>query len=258
MQKLVGSKNIQTIYNDLRSLKERGFVDCIVYGGVTKSGTMHKLHYLTTKGAGVVAEVLGIELSKVKYPKSTNTLVKNDFFHRIFTIDAMISFDSWSDDFDRDVLFFDVYFDKVGSQRGGSVGTLRTKTRVQTGPDTYIDPDGIFAYTGGDDKERLFALEVANGVDTKRIVKQLREVVFASYQGFIAEKHKIKATAKILIIFEHESTLQAVISRVASDEYLNRFEGLKEYVFVGTHSQVSQDWRGSWRNIEGKAVKPFG
>lgn len=256
MQKLIGNKNIQTIYNDLRTLKERGFVNCVVYGGVTKSGTMHKLYYLTAKGAKVVAEIMRVGLDKVKYPKSTNTLVKNDYFHRIFTIDAMISFDLWTEDFDRDVLFFDVYFDKVGSQRGGSVGTLQTKTRIKIGEDSYIDPDGIFAYRTiqGD---KLFVLEVANGVDTKRIVKQLKNVVFASYEGIISEKYGVKTTPKVLLIFEHESTLQAVVSRVANDEYLNRFEELKNYVFISTHAQVSQDWRDSWRNIEGEATRPF-
>jgi len=54
---------------------------------------MQKLHYLTRKGALTLADINRIETSQIKYPKSTNTLVKNDFFHRITTIDLMIAYE---------------------------------------------------------------------------------------------------------------------------------------------------------------------
>lgn len=95
MWKGIGNKSLQVIYEDVRMLKEKGLLGSITYGGVSRTGTMQKLHYLTRKGAVIVAETEGIGLEQVKFPKSTNTLVKNDFLHRIATIDLMIAFDQW-------------------------------------------------------------------------------------------------------------------------------------------------------------------
>jgi hypothetical protein len=74
---------------------------------------MHKLHYLTHKGAIIVADITNLGLDNIKYPKSTNTLVKNDFLHRITTIDLRIAYEEWICNTQFDPLFFDVYFDKV-------------------------------------------------------------------------------------------------------------------------------------------------
>lgn len=249
--RLVGNKNIQTIYNDLKVLRDRGFVDCIVYGGVSRSGTMAKLNYLTSKGAKVTADIEGIHLDEVKYPKSTNTLVKNDFFHRIFTIDLMIAFDEWIETTEHQRVFFDVYFDKTGSQRKQEEGSLKGKTRVETGKNLFIDPDGIFLFRTKQ-KYELCLLEVANGLDSKRILQQIRNVVFASYQGLVSEKYQIQTTPRILIAFEMESTMQAVMKRVRADEYLENFEELEKYLFFGLQSLVKNKWTDGWLDMAGK------
>lgn len=249
--RLVGNKNIQTIYNDVRMLKERGFLDSIIYGGVSRSGTLAKLHYLTTKGAKIVAEIEGGELDDVKYPKSTNTLVKNDFFHRIYTIDLMIAFDEWISGTHYETTFFDVYFDKVGSQRKQGQGALTGKTRVAIGSNSFIDPDAIFSYRTKQ-KQVLCILEVANGVDSKRILQQIRAGVFASYDGRVSEKYGIKVMPKILVAFEKESTLQAVAQRLHTDEYLGDFEGLENYLFFALQSNAKERWDTSWKDTTGK------
>lgn len=141
---------------------------------------MQKLHYLTPKGATTVADFLRVDLEGVKYPKSTNTLVKNDFVHRIKTIDLRIAYDEWIANTLFEPLFFDTYFDSVGSQKKQESGFLKSKTRVDLSNGDFIDPDALFGY---DDTEgvRLFVLEVANGHDTQRIVKQIKNVVFGVY-----------------------------------------------------------------------------
>jgi hypothetical protein len=248
--KLVGNKSLHVIYNDLKVLKERGFSDYIVYGGVSRSGTMAKLHYLTSKGARVTADIEGVSIDQVKYPKSTNTLVKNDFFHRIFTIDMMIAFDKWIAGTEHEPIFFDVYFDKTGSQRKQEEGALKGKTRVEIGKNNFIDPDGIFLYRTNQ-KDELRILEVANGLDSKRIMQQIRNVVFASYQGYVSEKYKVLTTPKILIAFEKDSTMQAVISRIRVDNYLDSFENLNDYLFFALQSEAKETWSDGWKDISG-------
>ena len=251
--KLVGNKSLHVIYNDLKVLKERGFSDCIVYGGVSRSGTMAKLHYLTSKGARVTADIEGINIEQVKHPKSTNTLVKNDFFHRIFTIDMMIAFDGWIAGTEYEVIFFDVYFDKTGSQRKQDDGALKGKTRVEIGKNNFIDPDGIFLYRTKQ-KNELRILEVANGLDSKRIIQQIKNVVFASYQGHISEKYKVRTTPKILIAFEQPSTMQAVMKRLRTDDYLGDFESLDNYLFFALQSEARENWAESWQDISGNTA----
>lgn len=254
--KLIGNKSLQTIYNDLRVLKERGFVDCIVYGGVSRSGTMAKLYYLTTKGANVCADMEGINADQVKFPKSTNTLVKNDFFHRIYTIDLMISLHHWLNQTDKDLMFLDVYFDKTGSQRKQNEGALKGKTRVNIGNDSFIDPDMIFMYRTKQ-KESLFVLEVANGLDSKRIVQQIKNVVVASYQGHVSEKYGLRTTPKVLVAFEHEGTMKAVMGRVKTDEYLENFDELEEYLFFTLQEKTKGNWLDGWATLSNTSKSIF-
>ena len=251
--KLIGNKNLQTIYNDLRTLRERGFVDCIVYGGVSKSGTMEKLNYLTSKGAKVTAEIDGKNIDQVRHPKSTNTLVKNDFFHRIYTIDLMIAFDAWAEKNEHETIFFDTYFHKTGSQRKQNDGPLKGKTRVEIGSNNFIDPDGIFLFRT-QQKEHLQILEVANGLDSKRIIQQIRNVVYASYQGYVSEKYKVKTGPKILIAFERESTMKAVIQRIGLDEYLRNFDDLSKYLFFALQEDARDGWEECWHDVAGNKV----
>ncbi|GEM_PF-4266585 len=93
----------------------------------------------------------------------------------------MIAFDEWVNTTKHVKLFFDVYFDTVGSQRDKSKGTLKRMTRVDLDLENFIDPDGIFAYQD-DLVVRLFTLEVANGQDSKRVIEQIKKNLFASYK----------------------------------------------------------------------------
>lgn len=196
---------------------------------------MQKLHYLTRKGAAIVAESEGIELESVKYPKSTNTLVKNDFLHRIATIDLMIAFDERIDKMGYEKLFFDVYFDMVGSQRKQAESALKSKTRIQLDDRQFIDPDGIFAFEDGNGV-RLFVLEVANGHDSKRVLEQIRRNLIASYKGLVGDKYGIAQTATLLVVFDRPELLKGTMQRVVSDEQLKWFEGVERYLFLGLQS----------------------
>lgn len=245
------------IYEDARALREKGLIGSIVYGGVSRTGTMQKLHYLTRKGAVVLAEAEGIEMDTVKYPKSTNTLVKNDFSHRIATISMMIAFDKRLGSTTYEKLFFDVYFDMVGSQRKQVESALRSKTRMQLDEQHFIDPDGIFAFEG-DGGARLFVLEVANGHDTKRVVEQIRRNLFASYTGLVGDKYGIKQTATVFVVFDRQELMKGTIKRVIADPQLQKFEGIDKYLFFGLQQEVKNGWASHRANIYGEHVDIFG
>jgi hypothetical protein len=257
MRRGIGNRSLQVIYEDVRTLRGKGLLGSITYGGVSRTGTMQKLHYLSRKGAAVVAETEGIGLEQVKFPKSTNTLVKNDFLHRIATIDLMISFDHWINGTGHDKLFFEVYFDTVGSQRDKSEGALRSKTRLDLDRQHFIDPDGILAYQT-DTATRLFVLEVANGQDSKRVVEQIARNLFASYKGLVGDKYLIPQTATLLVVFDRPELLKGTLQRVASDPQLRRFEGMDKYLFFNLQ-QSARDNRATNRvNVHGEEERIFG
>jgi len=255
--RLIQNKNLQSIYNDLRKIKDREFIDAVVYGGVSKSGTMHKLHYLTKKGAQVVADMESMALELVKFPKSTNTLVKNDFHHRIQTIDLHIGYNEWITHSGATVLFQDIYFDKTGAQRNPNDGFLKGKTRISLTETSYIDPDGIFGHITKENVPEIFVLEVANGQNTERILSQIQNVLYACYRGHIANKYEIKTTPRLLVSFEHPSTLQSLLARFKKDTYLSRFEGVENYIFFGIHAETTVDFARSWKSLSGHSPALF-
>ena len=209
---------------------------------------MHKLNFLTPKGATIVADIMGCELDKIKFPKSTNTLVKNDFLHRISTIDLQIAYDERIATTIFEPLFFDVYFDKIGAQRAQTKGILKSITRIDLPNGQFIDPDALFCY---DDTEgvRLFVLEVANGYDTQRIVKQISNVVFGVYSGAVAEKYGFKTTPRILIALEYSTTQNAVMEQIRQDDYLTHFNKLTNYLFFSTIEAAKQNRANNRINI---------
>ncbi len=251
--RLIKNKNLQSIYNELRILKAKEFIDAVVYGGVSRSGTMHKLHYLTRKGAQVVADMESMALELVKFPKSTNTLVKNDFHHRIQTIDLHIGYNEWLTLSGATVLFQDIYFDKTGAQRNQNDGFLKGKTRIGLSENSYIDPDGIFGHITKENIPELFVLEVANGHNTERILSQIQNVLYACYRGHIANKYEIKTTPKVLVSLEYPATLQALLARFKKDTYLARFEGVENYIFFGIHAETTKDFARSWKSLSGNS-----
>ncbi len=225
------------MYKGVRWLREKGLLGSIIYGGVSRSGTMQQLHYLNRKGAAIVAESESVALDGVKFPKSTNTLVKNDFLHRIATIDLIISFDHWIRRTGHEKLFFDVYFDTLGSQRDKTEGALRGRTRLDLDRQHFIAPDGIFAFK---DKSstRLFLLEVVNEMDSKSVVEQIGKNLFASYKGLVGDKYHIPQTATLLVVFQHPELLKSTLQRIAAEPHLRRFERIEQYLFFGLQAHI--------------------
>lgn len=170
-------------------------------------------------------------MEQIKYPKATNTLVKNDFLHRIHTLDLMIAYNKWIDTAGHHKLFFDVYFDTNGSQRDQKNGALRSKTRIEMGNQGFIDPDGIFAFEQ-QDMCRVFVLEMANGFDTRRIVEQIRKNLMASYNGLVGDKYGLPHTATLLVVVEYDTMLKNVLQRVKEEMFLQKFDGLERYIFL--------------------------
>ncbi len=203
-----------------------------------------------------MAGIEQLDLEQIKYPKATNTLVKNDFLHRIHTLDLMIAYDKWIDTAGYNKLFFDVYFDTNGSQRDQKNGALRSKTRIEMGNQGFIDPDGIFAFEQ-QDMCRIFVLEMANGFDTKRIVEQIKKNLMASYNGLVGDKYGLPHTATLLVVVEYDTMLKNVLHRIKEELFFQKFNGLERYLFLGFHQTLMDSWASSWFDVNGNLAPIF-
>ena len=245
----VAKKN-PSLQNNLTILREKKLINRYSFATVPTKGRMEDLYFLTEKGAKIVAENLDTPLDSIRYPNRSTTEFKNDYNHRVATVSTMISFVLWAENQGYEIDFFDTYYDKVGSQRKSETG-VQSKTRLDLPNQTNISPDAIIKYDGND-KSYLFCIEVYNGKDTKRVIEQLRKLSYATFEGIPSKKYDHPKGNRNLILFEHESYIQATIDRIKQDPYLSQFEGLERFFYFKSIEAVKNDFGRSWRDLEGK------
>lgn len=247
----IGTKKNGTLHNNLMLLRDKKLLNR--YGfSVTPmiGGRLEDIYFLTEKGAKIVAENLDITLDLIRYPNRSTTEFKNDYNHRVATVSTMISFVLWAENQGYEIDFFDTYYDKVGSQRKSETG-IQSKTRLDLPNETNISPDAIIKYDHKD-KSYLFCIEVYNGKDTKRVIEQLRKLSYATFEGIPSKKYGHNKGNRNLIVFEHESYIQATIDRIKQDPYLSQFEGLERFFYFKSIEATKNDFGGSWRDLGGK------
>ena len=243
------------IKTGLQDLREQGLIRHAQYSAVIKKkGSSERIHFLKPKGAKILLESrLELLTSEIKYPKSTNSLFRNDYFHRISTINSQISCIQWLNDNNCRLSFFDRYFDKTGSQRSqDTTGLLSGVTRLLFSDGTHIEPDAIFGYRNGQDKPYLYILEVFNGNDTKRVVQQLTKASQAIIEGLAGDKYHMPVATRLLATFENESNMKAVIERLSQDENF-QFDGIDKFFFFALAETIKEDF-GVWLNLKGQGV----
>jgi len=207
----------------LKRLREGGrpYIARIEFGTHPREGRLEDFYYLKRKAKKALIEDLQIPENKIQLPIGTSTLFYNDYFHRKFTIDCQIATYQAAEEKGWEVVFFERYFDKTGSNRRGD--TSRAKTRIDMNDGNYLIADGVFMLQTEVEKE-LYCLEMYNGKDTKRVHNQLRQYVQALAGGSPSIKYDHKSAdgsryrgCRVLSVFEYESCMDAVIERVEKD-----------------------------------------
>lgn len=253
IRKIFNIGHRQQVYKNVGELRDKKLVSDVIYGAVGRVGTTTKLYFLTIKGVNILTDLH--DIGEIKYPKSTSTLFKNDFFHRIHTIDSIISYDKWIEQSTNIRLFFEVYFDSIGSQKSPILKNT-SKTHIKLNENTGITPDCIFAYEDVQDNKRLFVLEISNGRDTGRTTQQIKNNLIAMYKGIISKKYNIEEMPTLLVIFENESHKNGVQKAIQKAGFLETFEDCDKYLFFALHSQIIDDWN-SWENIYNQKIRLF-
>lgn len=235
-------QNKRNLSRNVKSLRDRGLLETKNYGFTPGQGRVENIHFLSKKGKKLLEEDFGLEAKDIKIPLNKN-LFSQDYFHRKSTIDFQIHLDLWAKNNEASVAFFDTYFDKIGNNR--TKKNLRAKTKIDLQGDSYMIPDGVFLLELPDTSTELYLLEVYNGKDTGRTVKQLMKHVEAIELGSTNEKYEFMNAYRVLSVFEYPSMMQSVQERIAEDDY---FAHMKEHLYFKSleeinYTNILEEWQ---------------
>lgn len=220
----------------------RKLVDFAEFGTLPKIGRLPRVYYLTHRGAKYLAEAWRADQKEINYPKGVK-LFSRDYFHRAATIDFHVELRLFAEKHGIEVEFFHTYFDTKGANRNTEpADRLERLTKVPM-KDGFFIPDGVFAVRAPDGKRYLFALEIYNGIDTKRVHQQLIKHLECLREGAITELYGFETANRVLCVFETESALQAAERRLADDEV---FSGAKQHFSFSTLPRIREDFAAGW------------
>jgi len=246
----IGTTQYQYLWKQVMSIRDRKnpLVGCHSFGiPQPQKGKVESMYYLTPLGKRILIEDFEF-IDRIKMPIG-KTAAYRDYFHRKYTIDFQIALDKWANENGVIIPYFDTYFDKVGNNRKDK--SLRAKTKIGEGDNDYFIPDGVFDVTI-EDVKRFYLFEMYNGVDTGRTIKQLTKHAHALVERKTHTKYKLdrKKSYNIVLVFEFDSMMKAVIKRISSDE---RFKFIEKYFLCKSLDQVrAGDFYNNWTTLSGK------
>jgi hypothetical protein len=240
----------QTVWEYSKYLSDLGFINKSNYGiGNAKQGRLSSILHLTNKGAKFLLEHTELEEHEVKHPSRNSIILTNDYFHRLNSVQTHISYDQFIKTHGYESLALHTYYDKgTGSQRSIKQ-KFQSATRLDFSDGTHIEPDLIAWYQKPDKKRLLFCIEVYNGHDTKRVITQLYKLLKATQLGLAPIRYGHDKDNRVLVIFEHESNMQAVLKKLSATTLP---DGVERYLFFNLIERVSTDFGYKWLDLNYK------
>ncbi len=220
-----------------RKPKEIGELD---FGVKVGKGRLPRLYFLTKRGAQLL-EMMAPDLAPVRFPARVVRFAP-DYEHRVSCVDFHIALNTWATGADQVVTDYRHYFDWSPARSGQ---TPSPATRLQLGH-KRVDADAIFLLSDPTGVARSFVFEMANGVDTGRVLEKMEHLARALDDGSLnrALSFPQEQAVRILFVFEHRRTAELVATRADSfrkvHEYAPHFL-LKTLEDVGD-ANFRQDW----------------
>ena len=225
--------------------------------GVNKQSMVRRvrhedLHYLTNKGAEFLDDSTELSLPDIRFARKLKTTLSNDYFHRISTVSINISFDKWVRKHGFHPLCFLVYYDKRGIVKENE--DFKAETRLDFDDGRHYTPDVICAFDK-DGEPFLFVLEVYHGNRTTYAFEQLKKLflIIEHHTQKIAEKARVSKTPRVLCVFDNDTLLENVRSKVKADSFFAR-EGLQELLYFNRDNQVWEDFGKDWQKMNGEKL----
>ncbi|WP_052600164.1 replication-relaxation family protein [Aureispira sp. CCB-QB1] len=230
MVRLGISKQKPYLSRNMKLLLEKKYVARLDFGVDPTRGKLESFFYLLGKAKTLLMDEWGWNEEKIKLPIGRSSFFSKDYQHRKGTIDIQINVYQKAEQDGNEVLFFNTYYDKVGSANNGS---LKALTSVSYGQDQYLIADAIFMLKKGENLD-LYAVEYHRGIDSKRMLRTIEQYGRVLAEGSLSLKHGLNKNAKVLCVFEKQVCLEATKERFMND---SRFESLRElFLFMGIQS----------------------
>lgn len=242
------TKNQSRLYTVMRGLTggKRPFVGAMKHGILPGHGRLPHCHYLTRKGANLLAEALQIDAAEVPYPKSA-VPIRNHFFHRLHCVDCEISVRLWAGAHGVAVDFYHSYFDVTGANRSKTKAPRRALTKIDLNDGNGIIPDAVFQMIWPTGECRLFVMEVHNQNRTKRIHDKLAEYRYAIGEGAINRQFDYEHAPRILAVFENDRFLELTKKRMAEGGAFGL--DFSPFFFLGTLEGMATEFDKHWKKI---------
>ena len=197
-----------------RQPKEIGELD---FGVLVGRGRLPRVYFLTARGAELIATI-DPNQPPARYPRRV-VRYQNDYHHRIATVDFHIALRAWANEHSQQLTWVRQYFDWTGQRDGAQP---HTETRIKL-TDRNINPDTIFKLSD-EATERVFCVEIVNGMDTGRVVKQMRNYCLGLDDGRINKSLNLGDRAvRLLFVFEHERLLNLVQKAAKKERWLGAY-----------------------------------
>ena len=222
LQILRVSKSCRFLQHKMKQLAtiptpQKPFISVLKYHVVAKIGRVAHVYTISKSGAQKLDELFPDE-APFPFVLRPSTYFR-DYFHRHITVTAHIRITQLLKKYPSlQLAHWDRYFEKTGCNHSGRKATpLHAKTRVELeGENRFIIPDVIFLIrqNGSTSKSMLACLEISNGKDTKRLLKQIALHAEALKNKAVGKKHKLNTTAhQVLFLFSEPGLLKAVQQR---------------------------------------------
>lgn len=224
-------------------LKQLQLIKSADFGSIAGKGRLPHIHYLTQKGALLLADLHRVSIDDIPYPVKIQ--FSRDYFHRVKFVDLHIALRRYAQDTGQDLLFFDAYFDTQGNQRQRNSQLIRA-TQVQL-EGKFIVPDGNFSLLMKDGQTRLFSLELHRGNDTKRIIEQLKNHARLIEQDLLPTKYAHPFSNYVLSVYENPQIMRAVQSRVPETPLLSEYS---EHFLFNAAETLEGDFSEGWHYFD--------
>jgi len=206
----------------LSELVKFNFVDAITFGSIPKQGRLEYVYCLKKKGAAILENSFGINKENILYPKS-NSYFKAEYFHRIATLNAHISFYLWANKNDKEIIFFNRDFDMLGNTRKTKGKPLQSMNRIYLDDSAYIIPDFACMFRSNS-KKVLFLGEITCGHDTKLIIEKLKNHLYVLQNGLAKSKYEHDKGHYITWVFERKGAMNSVMKRMREESIFSGTE----------------------------------
>jgi hypothetical protein len=253
----------QSFTNVFKELALHNMIWVIRFGVDPKRWKIPNIYYLKDNGVKFLVQEFNLKKERIKYPIGTSSMFFKDYYHRVSCIDFQIEMVLYLISKWWEMMQYSSYFDKIGcnrwivknkklnlksknskgnfiwklnTSRGSSKKyeelydwTLTSKCKLYFRDWSYFIPDGLMMYRV-DWNVKIATLEMYNGNDTKRVVRQLIQHIESLKQWLPSLEFDVKIWSRVFVLFESKSAMVSLI------ELINRWEWvIKEFRYFKKH-----------------------